>query len=614
MNEKTSRHLKKNEAAPQKREKPAPRKKPEAAEKTAAKKPRRQREEAPRQRRAKNTAPKPQTEQTPRPPRKKKKSSRALITVIIILAVLALATAGVLIWAHSISTSETNLPNVYVGSTNVGGMTQAETLAVLREQQWDKAVSGTMTVKLPAGQSFRIDYLRSGAVLTAENAAIAAYRYGHSGSDIDNLKLYLRGLMNPTDVADGGKAYNREYIMTLISRALERFEKYVGDGEYRVDEAASEMVYYKGAGEIKLDAEDVYKQVIAGLDTLEEEISYKLADRSVKAPDFAALHEELAREPQNAYYDKETGDIVPDVKGFAFDVSQAESLWNAAGLLQEVRIPVKIDMPEMTAEQLVASLFRDKLGSQTTLYTYSSEARINNIKLCASKLNGLVLNPGEEFSFNGTVGQRTKEAGFKPAGAYSDGQVVQEVGGGICQVSSTVYCAAMLAQMTTVERYCHMFVVNYLPYGLDATVSWPGPDYKFRNDRDYPVKIVAYCNDNDNSITVEIWGTDVDGSYVELSSGYGYRYDSTYPDVVIGYSAISYRSIFDKDGNLIEKVFEASSSYDLHEDEIKWPEKPPESPSPTEPGGGTEPEPTPDATIIIGGGGGDGDGDGNGNG
>ena len=393
--------------------------------------------------------------------------------------------------------------------------------------------------------------------------------------------------------------------MTLVTRALERFDKHIGDGSYIVDEAASEMVYIKGAGQIKLDAEDVYAKAVEGLKALESSVSYALPSQDVTAPDFNALHTELMREPHDAYYDKETGEIVPDVKGFAFDVSEAESLWNAAGLLEEVRIPVKIDMPEMTAEQLVASLFRDKLGSQTTLYTYSSDARINNIKLCAAKLNGLVLNPGEEFSFNGTVGQRTTEAGFKAAAAYNDGQVVQEVGGGICQVSSTIYCAAMLAQMTTVERTCHMFVVTYLPYGLDATVSWPGPDYKFRNDRDYPVKIVAYCNDADKSITIEIWGTDVDGSYVELTSGYGYRYDSTYPDVDIGYSAVSYRNIYDKDGNLIDRVFEASSSYDLHEDEIKWPE-PSESPKPSD-SGTTEPstepsaptEPSPDPTIII---------------
>mgnify|MGYP005968658085 FL=1 len=593
MNENSRKHLKKPEPAPK-----APSRTARSRHDGAAAAPKKKAAAKPAETDAKAAKP-------PRP-RKPKKSHKGLIITLVVVSVLLAAIAvGLILWADSVTASDTNLPGVYVGSTNVGGLTEKETLELLKGQQWDKSVSGTMTVQLPAEQSFRIDYIRSGAVLTAESAAAAAYRYGHGSNKFDNLKTYISSLMTPVDITEGDKSLNRDYIMALVTRALERFDKHIGDGSYTVDEAASEMVYIKGAGQIKLDAEDVYAKAVEGLKALESSISYALPAQDVTAPDFNALHTELMREPHDAYYDKETGEIVPDVKGFAFDVSEAESLWNAAGLLEEVRIPVKIDMPEMTAEQLVASLFRDKLGSQTTLYTYSSDARINNIKLCAAKLNGLVLNPGEEFSFNGTIGQRTTEAGFKAAAAYNDGQVVQEVGGGICQVSSTIYCAAMLAQMTTVERTCHMFVVTYLPYGLDATVSWPGPDYKFRNDRDYPVKIVAYCNDADKSITIEIWGTDVDGSYVELTSGYGYRYDSTYPDVVIGYSAVSYRNIYDKDGNLIDRVFEASSSYDLHEDEIKWPE-PSESPTPSDTGTiepSTEPsaptEPSPDPTIII---------------
>ncbi len=593
MNENSRKHLKKPEPAPK-----APSRTARSRHDGAAAAPKKKATAKPAETDAQSAKP-------PRP-RKPKKSHKGLIITLVVVSVLLAAIAvGLILWADSVTASDTNLPGIYVGSTNVGGLTEKETFELLKGQQWDKSVSGTMTVQLPAEQSFRIDYIRSGAVLTAESAAAAAYRYGHGSNKFDNLKTYISSLMTPVDITEGDKSLNRDYIMALVTRALERFDKHIGDGSYTVDEAASEMVYIKGAGQIKLDAEDVYAKAVEGLKALESSVSYALPAQDVTAPDFNALHTELMREPHDAYYDKETGEIVPDVKGFAFDVSEAESLWNAAGLLEEVRIPVKIDMPEMTAEQLVASLFRDKLGSQTTLYTYSSDARINNIKLCAAKLNGLVLNPGEEFSFNGTIGQRTTEAGFKAAAAYNDGQVVQEVGGGICQVSSTIYCAAMLAQMTTVERTCHMFVVTYLPYGLDATVSWPGPDYKFRNDRDYPVKIVAYCNDADKSITIEIWGTDVDGSYVELTSGYGYRYDSTYPDVVIGYSAVSYRNIYDKDGNLIDRVFEASSSYDLHEDEIKWPE-PSESPTPSDTGTiepSTEPsaptEPSPDPTIII---------------
>ena len=193
--------------------------------------------------------------------------------------------------------------------------------------------------------------------------------------------------------------------------------------------------------------------------------------------------------------------------------------------------------PEISGEELRSRLYRDRLGSQTTLYTYSSDNRISNIKLAASKFDGMILLPGETFSFNEVVGKRTREAGFLEAGAYSDGEVVQEIGGGICQVSSTLYCAAMYAQMKTVYRESHYFRVDYLPIGYDATVSWSKPDYKFRNDREYPVRLHAWCDEYGKSLTVEIWGTDVDGSYVELSCWQEPVYDEEFTEVVIGTTA-----------------------------------------------------------------------------
>ena len=539
MNENSRKHLKKPEPAPK-----APSRAARSRHDGAP--------AAPKKRAAAKPAETDAKAEKPQRPRKPKKSHKGLIITLVVISVLLAAIAvGLILWANSVTASDTNLPGVYVGSTNVGGLTEKETLELLKGQQWDKSVSGTMTVQLPAGQSFRIDYIRSGAVLTAESAAAAAYRYGHSSNKFDNLRTYISSLITPVDITEGDKSLNRDYIMTLVTRALERFDKHIGDGSYTVDEAASEMVYIKGAGQITLDAEAVYNKAVEGLKALESSVSYTLPAQDVKAPDFEALHTELMREPQDAYYDKETGEIVPDVKGFAFDASEAEKLWNAAGLLEEVRIPVKIDMPEMTEEQLVASLFRDKLGSQTTLYTYSSDARINNIKLCAAKLNGLVLNPGEEFSFNGTIGQRTTEAGFKAAAAYTDGKVVQEVGGGICQVSSTLYYCAMVSNLKINTRTCHYFPVAYIEPGMDATVSWGGPEFKFTNSREYPIEIKAYVEKN--SITVEIWGTDVDGSYVKMS------YTAN------GLRATTYRTVYDKDGNEISRTVEANSTYHSHD-------------------------------------------------
>ena len=571
MNENSRKHLKKPEPAPK-----APSRAARSRHDGAP--------AAPKKRAAAKPAETDAKAEKPQRPRKPKKSHKGLIITLVVISVLLAAIAvGLILWANSVTASDTNLPGVYVGSTNVGGLTEKETLELLKGQQWDKSVSGTMTVQLPAGQSFRIDYIRSGAVLTAESAAAAAYRYGHGSSKFDNLRTYISSLMTPVDITEGDKSLNRDYIMTLVTRALERFDKHIGDGSYTVDEAASEMVYIKGAGQITLDAEAVYNKAVEGLKALESSVSYTLPAQDVKAPDFEALHTELMREPQDAYYDKETGEIVPDVKGFAFDASEAEKLWNAAGLLEEVRIPVKIDMPEMTEEQLVASLFRDKLGSQTTLYTYSSDARINNIKLCASKLNGLVLNPGEEFSFNGTIGQRTTEAGFKAAAAYTDGKVVQEVGGGICQVSSTLYYCAMVSNLKINTRTCHYFPVAYIEPGMDAAVSWGGPEFKFTNNRDYPIEIKAYVQNG--SVTVEIWGTDVDGSYVKMS------YTAN------GLRATTYRTVYDKDGNQISHTLEANSTYHSHDTTPKPTPTPSTAPKPT-PTPTPQPQPTPYPSVY----------------
>ena len=118
--------------------------------------------------------------------------------------------------------------------------------------------------------------------------------------------------------------------------------------------------------------------------------------------------------------------------------------------MEEILIPLEILEPEVTEEMLRGELFKDCLGKQTTSYGGSTRARVNNINLAVDKINGTVLLPGETFSYNEVVGQRTIANGFQEAGAYSNGEVVQEVGGGICQVSSTLYCASLYSRMTIV--------------------------------------------------------------------------------------------------------------------------------------------------------------------
>ncbi len=132
------------------------------------------------------------------------------------------------------------------------------------------------------------------------------------------------------------------------------------------------------------------------------------------------------------------------------------------------------------------------VSTATTLAGSSSGAnRDHNISLIVKKLNGIVLNPGDTFSFNGTIGQRTAAKGFKEAGGIQDGILIQELGGGICQPNTTLYQAVLKADLEIVNRSPHSWPSSYTKIGLDATVSWPGPDFQFRNNTDYPIAIVA---------------------------------------------------------------------------------------------------------------------------
>ena len=295
---------------------------------------------------------------------------------------------------------------------------------------------------------------------------------------------------------------------------------------------------------------------------------------------------------------------------------------------ETLTVQADIQQPEVTAADLKAVLFRDVLGEAKT-HVSGSAGRIGNVKLSAQIINGLVLNSGETFSYNGSVGKRTADRGFKPAPAYVKGETVDEIGGGICQTSSTLYLACLLSNLEITERYAHRYVPAYIAWGMDATVSWGGPDYKFTNNTLYPVKIVTKYEKG--YLTVQILGTNVDGTYVKMSNEVLsktpwetiYQEDPTMapgsPDVVkvtpyTGYKVNSYQTIYDKDGKVIDSHFEESSNYKVRNKVILQapaaqpgsgtaeipavtPNTPSDTPVPMEPTVPAEPAASPDLPV-----------------
>ena len=344
------------------------------------------------------------------------------------------------------------------------------------------------------------------------------------------------------------------------------------------------------------------------------------------------LHDRLHGEMKNASYDAASGSIVPEQFGADFDVAAAQTALDGAAPGETVSVPAVIEEPEVTASDLKMLLFRDVLGEART-HVSGSAGRIGNVKLSAKLINGIVLNSGDTFSYNDSVGKRTEARGFKPAPAYVKGETVDEVGGGICQTSSTLYLACLLSNMEITERYAHRYVPAYIDWGMDATVSWGGPDYKFTNNTLYPVKIVTEYRKG--YLTIKLLGTNLDGIRVKMTNEVlsktpwetVYQEDSTMtpgsPDVVkvtpyTGYKVKTYQTIYDKNGSVIDSHFEAASDYkvrnkvvlqapaaapgsapaDLPADTPAPSDTPAETPQQPEPAPTPDPEPeTP--TIVV---------------
>ncbi len=176
-----------------------------------------------------------------------------------------------------------------------------------------------------------------------------------------------------------------------------------------------------------------------------------------------------------------------------FDVAAAKKMIEVENK-EEYVIQLKITKPKVTIDQIGPEAFPDQLSTFKTRYDASDKDRTTNLILACKKLDGKVIMPGETFSYNSTLGPRSTATGYKNAKVYENGEVVDGIGGGICQISSTLYNAALMADMQIIERRNHQFVTSYVGAGRDATVVYGLTDFKFKNTRKYPIKDFKFKN------------------------------------------------------------------------------------------------------------------------
>jgi vancomycin resistance protein YoaR len=219
----------------------------------------------------------------------------------------------------------------------------------------------------------------------------------------------------------------------------------------------------------------------------------------IDTDEFIHLTEELDKHVRQPAIDAkidESGRIIPERAGVELNKNKFEEEFYSFFHNQNrstIELPVRSIYPRVDSE-LLANIRTKPIGHYVTYFNSRNEERSHNIRLASEAINNHVVFPGETFSFNETVGMRTKEKGYLPAPIIVRGELSEGIGGGICQVSSTLFNAADRSGLQIVKRYSHSKRVPYVPPGRDATVSWYGPDFSFKNLYNQPVLIKAQVN------------------------------------------------------------------------------------------------------------------------
>lgn len=296
--------------------------------------------------------------------------------------------------------------------------------------------------------------------------------------------------------------------------------------------------------------------------------------------DLKQVYEQIHTLAQDAQIDPKTYQATDHVVGVDFDLESAKTQFASLAEGETMRVELEITMPERTKEQLNGLLFRDELGRCETDIGGTNN-RLSNVITAAKAFDGVVLAPGQVFSYNDALGPRTVENGYKAAPAYIGGKTVDEVGGGICQDSSTLYMAVLRANLEIVERTNHMYTVGYVPNGMDATVVYNAIDFKFKNNTEYPIRIRAQVDGR--KLTVTITGTEKEAFTVKLfnetlsTTPYEviYKQDNSIAPgktevettAYTGCKVRVYRCVYDGAGNLVSRTLESTNNY-RHRDKV----------------------------------------------
>lgn len=508
------------------------------------------------------------------------------------------------------------LAGVYVGDTYVGSMKKSEAVSAVNAATNDRFDRENMVIDLGT-TTLSLSAANVNATVDAKSAVQAAYDYGRTGTQAERDQAYQNSLTNSYVVELGSYlSVNDQYIQEVLNTFLLDTGNTLTQTAYGLEGTRPELAADKfdpaapcqtlvitmGQPGIGIDADQIHTLILEAYcrSRFTVEVTDVRHESEPEALDLQKVYDEFYVAPVNAGMDSTNTRIIPGSYGYDFDLELAAEAVAEADYGETVRIPMRTIAPDIPDEE---SLYQDVLGEGRTPYSGNGN-RTTNLQLACQALDGVVIYPGKTFSFNDTLGKRTTDKGYLAAPGYESGELVDVVGGGICQVSSTLYYAALLSEMEILSRTPHSYPSSYIEKGFDATVSWGSPDFTFRNNGTLPVKLEARAAEG--YVTVRILGADTRDYSVKLESktvktiapetefedyaydnAEGYQDGDVIRDGVTGYSVETYKIKTDKaTGAQLSRELIAYSQYKTVNEVIARVEEAPTEPpteAPTEP-------------------------------
>ena len=521
-------------------------------------------------------------------PVKSKKGKKKLIAVSIIVLIILLLLSTVFGIIPSFNDKVVN--GVSINNVNVSNLTKQEALSKLTNELKDDFNKDIVLTKGEYRTTINANDIEASYDLN--NSVESAYNIGRSGSNIFvNNFAVLKSLILKNHITPSIK-----YNSNLLDEKLNTIDKEIPDRvinvNYKIED--NNLIISSGSDGYRIKRDELKSLISSGLANNNLTIEIPVEKYHTDDVDIDAIYKEVHKDPKNASFQAEPYELHKEEDGLDFAISLDEARAMVADRQDTYTIPLKVVKADVTVKDLPQEAFPDELATYSTTYASSNYNRSQNIAIAARTVNGTVLMPGETFSYNETLGQRTTAKGYREAGAYVNGQVSSEVGGGICQVSSTLYNAALLSNLEIVTRTNHSFEPSYVPAGQDATVSWRSPDFQFKNNREYPIRLVAIAGNG--RITFTIYGVKSPDDYevkIQSSKTGSIPFSTTYendPSLPVGTTkvkqsgsngcrSVTYKILY-KDGQEVSRTLINSDTYNPHNQVILKGTQPVAAPTP----------------------------------